>query len=85
MIPRITIRESADAEVIRNALNLYLQSRRVQYHRAAATANVEESLQLSIAYESDKDYVSGLLRAVADGTMVSVPTDSTESKDNDNE
>lgn len=72
MIPRITIRETADADVIRKALEVYLQYRRVNYHRAAAQADVEESLQLSIAYESDKEYVAGLLRAVEDGTMVPV-------------
>lgn len=85
MTPRITIRESTDADVIRQALAWYLDVRKRQYHRAAATADVAETLQLSISYETDKEFVCGLLRAVGDGTMVAQPDNGTESKDNDHE
>lgn len=88
MIPRITVRETADAEVIRRALHLYLNYRGIEYHRTAARADVEETLQLSIAYEGDKSFIEGLLRAVEDGTMVSVSdggseTDSEDGKSNE--
>lgn len=83
--PRIVVRDPLDADVIRKALAWYLDVRKRQYHRSAATADVGEALQLSIAYESDKEFVCGLLRAVGDGTMVTQPDNGTESKDNDNE
>jgi HD-like signal output (HDOD) protein len=83
--PRITIRDSADADVIRTALAWYLDTRKRQYHRAAATADTAQSLRLSLDYESDKEYVCGLLRAVGDGMMVPQAPSGTESKDNDNE
>jgi hypothetical protein len=85
MIPRVTIREAADADVIRKALAYYLETRKVQYHKAATTADVEETMRLSVAYQTDKEYVCGLLRAVGDGTMVTPPTTGTDSEDNDNE
>lgn len=83
--PRIVVRDPLDADVIRKALSWYLDVRKRQYHRSAASADVEETLQLSISYETDKEYVCGLLRAVGDGTMVRQPNDDTESKDNDDE
>ncbi len=82
---RIIVREPLDADVIRKALSWYLDARKRQYHRAAAEADTEGALQLSISYESDKEYVCGLLRAVGDGTMVPQPDNGTESKDNDDE
>jgi hypothetical protein len=72
MIPRVTVRETADAEVIRRALHLYLNYRAIEYHKSAARVELDEKLQLSIAYEGDKSFIEGLLRAVADGTMVAV-------------
>jgi hypothetical protein len=73
MIPRVTVRDSHDADVIRKALDFYLGERKRVYHQAAATADVETTLRLSLDYESDKEYVCGLLRAVGDGTMVPQP------------
>ena len=83
--PRIVVREPADADVIRKALAWYLDVRKRQYHRAAAESDTEGALQLSISYETDKEYVCGLLRAVGDGTMEAQPANGTESKDNDHE
>lgn len=85
---RIIVREPADADVIRKALSWYLDVRKRQYHRAAAESDTEAALQLSISYETDKEYICGLLRAVGDGTMAVPPstgTESTQSKDNDDE
>jgi transketolase C-terminal domain/subunit len=72
MIPRVTVRETTDAEVIRRALHLYLNYRAIEYHKTAARVELDEKLQLSIAYEEDKSFIEGLLRAVEDGTMVAV-------------
>jgi len=83
--PRIIVREPADADVIRKALAWYLDVRKRQYHRAAAESDTEGTLQLSISYETDKEYICGLLRAVGDGTMGAQPDGRTETKDNDHE
>lgn len=88
MIPRVTIREQTDSEVIRRALHLYLNYRAIEYHKSAARVELDEKLQLSIAYEGDKSFIEGLLRAVEDGTMVAVSdsaaaTDSEEGTSNE--
>jgi hypothetical protein len=72
---------SQDIDVIRKALALYLEHRRREYHHAAATADTEESLRLSLAYETDKEYICRLLRKVGDGKL-DVPTH-TEGSSND--
>ena len=58
-----------DIDVIRKALALYVEHRRREYHRAAAVADTEESLRLSLAYEADKEYIFRLLRKVGDGKL----------------
>jgi len=86
MTPRITVRDYPDADVIRKALQFYLAERKRLFHQAAATADTEQTLRLSIDYEGDKEYVCGLLRAVGDGTM-KAQTDTrsgTESKEDSN-
>jgi len=72
-----------DCDVIRAALSAYLAERKQKYHHAAATADTEETLRLSLAYESDKEYVCRLLRKVGDGKMTSTPEPITEGSSND--
>ena len=87
MTPRITVRDFHDAEVIRKALDFYLGERKRLYHQAAATADTERTLKLSIDYEGDKEYVCGLLRAVGDGTMKAQPDNgsATQSEEDSND
>ena len=70
-----------DIDVIRKALALYLASRKREYHHDAMTADTERSLALSIAYESDKEYVCRLLRKVGDGTLEARTTEEGSSND----
>lgn len=58
-----------DIDVIRKALALYVEHRRREYHHAASMADEETALRLSIAYQSDKEYVFRLLRKVGDGKL----------------
>lgn len=75
---------SEDISVIRAALALYLAQRRRDYHQQAATADTAETLRLSVAYESDKEYVSGLLDRLGARTMA-VTSSHTESKGHDSD
>jgi hypothetical protein len=86
MIPRITVARPEDADVIRKALSFYLAERKRLFHAAAATADDERTLALSVEYTTDKEYVCGLIRAVGDGTMAARPNDdqTTESKEGNN-
>jgi hypothetical protein len=76
-----------DYDVIRKALALYLAERKRTFHRAAADADTEATLRLSLDYETDKEYVCGLIRRVGDGKMAGstgeAPEPITEGSSND--
>jgi HD-like signal output (HDOD) protein len=73
-----------DIEVIKAALRMYLNARKREFHHAAAEADMARTLELSMEYGKDQEYICGLLRRVGDGTM-SVTSSHTESKGNDSD
>lgn len=84
---RITVIDPHDAEVIRDALAVYVEWRVKTFKAAAGGASVEEQLRLTREMMDDQDYVAGLIRAVGDGTLVASTgpagpqSDETESSD----
>lgn len=69
MIPRVTVRDETDAELLK--LGLVELSKKVQmdYRREATTAETSEQLSLSLEMNERVQTIMGLLRAVGDGTM----------------
>lgn len=67
MIPRVTVRDATDAELLK--LGLVELSKKVQsdYRQQAATG--EDQIALTIQMNDRIQVVMGLLRAVGDGTM----------------
>lgn len=69
MIPRITIRDAKDAELLK--LGIVELARKVQqdFRNQAVHADVAEQLALTMEMNERVEHLMGLLRAVGDGTM----------------
>ena len=69
MIPRVTVRDTTDSELLK--LGLVELSKKVQmdYRREAATADTAGQLSLTLEMNERVQTIMGLLRAVGDGTM----------------
>lgn len=78
MIPRVTVRDETDAELLK--LGLVELSKKVQmdYRREATTADTSEQLSLTLEMNERVQTLMGLLRAVGDGTMSESITTHTE-------
>lgn len=78
MIPRVTVRDTTDSELLK--LGLVELSKKVQmdYRREAATADTAGQLSLTLEMNERVQTIMGLLRAVGDGTMSSAELDGAE-------
>jgi hypothetical protein len=65
-------------------LNMYLAARKRQFHTEAATADMARTLELSVEYGKDQEYIGGLLDRLGARTMV-VTSSHTESKGHDSD
>lgn len=68
MIPRFTIRDQRDADIIKRALVFYINHRRLEYSQAAAAAGADP-LTLSVDMQHEKQELLVMIRDITDGTM----------------
>jgi hypothetical protein len=73
MIPRVTVRSEIDAELLK--LGLVELSKKIShdYRQRAAGADSGEQLALTFELNQQLQVLTGLLRAVDDGTMSEAP------------
>lgn len=69
MIPRVTVRDATDAELLKLGLVELSKSVQMDYRRQATIADTSEQLSLSLEMNERIQTIMGLLRAVGDGTM----------------
>jgi hypothetical protein len=69
MIPRVTVRDTTDAELLKQGLVELSKKVTGDYRLKAATADTAEQLSLTLEMNDHIQTIMGLLRAVGDGTM----------------
>ena len=69
MIPRVTVRDTTDAELLKLGLVELSKKVTTDYRNQAATADTGGQLSLTMEMNERIQTIMGLLRAVGDGTM----------------
>jgi len=81
MIPRITVRDKTDAELLKLGLVELSKKVTTDYRQQAATADTAGQLSLTMEMNDRIQAIMGLLRAVGDGTMSEASVNTHTEKD----
>jgi hypothetical protein len=82
MIPRITLRDYRDAEVLYSALRIYLEAR-IGVNNLASRQPGADQIKLSLDLIEETRYLCELIEAIGDGIMDPEPTDSPDPEEDD--
>lgn len=74
MVPRITIRDNEDGEMIKTGLLMLARTIQHDYRQKAIGADTGEQIALTLEMNKRIEDVMALIRAVGDGSMVSPAT-----------
>jgi hypothetical protein len=74
MVPRITVRDRADAETIKTGLLMVARTMQTDYRQKAIGADTDDQIAMTIEMNTRIEGVMALIRAVGDGTMASPAT-----------
>jgi hypothetical protein len=77
IIPRFTIRDRRDADILKRALVFYINHRAIEYAQAADAAGVG-AFGLSVDMAHEKEELIQMIRDITNGTMESAPAARTE-------
>ncbi len=77
IIPRFTIRDGRDADILKRALVFYINHRRIEYAQAAEAAGAS-AFALSVDMEHEKRELLVMIRDLTNGTMESTATPTEE-------